>query len=175
MDQPDTVSTPRGPLVVRAAEAADLDAVVALWDAANAWMRSRGIDPGEAPRPLREIFAERIAGGGVYLALHGDQPTGTFALQWQDDASWPGAHDDALTLHGFVVARDTAGIGGDLLRWIEQYAARQGRHYVRLECSRDNAALRAYYEREGYVHTGDADRARDPLARYEKRVEGGGA
>ena len=39
----------------------------------------------------------------------------------------------------------------------------------------NNAALRAYYEREGYVHTGDADRARDPLARYEKRVEGGGA
>lgn len=170
MDQPVTIATERGAVVIREAGEADLDAVVAIWEEANAWMRARGIEPGEPPRPLREIFADRNAKGTRYLALLNGQPAGTLMLQWEDEASWPGAHDDAVTLHGFAVARAAAGIGRDLLRWVEWQTLHHGRHYVRLECSRDNPALRVYYERAGFVYIGDAARTHDPLARYEKSV-----
>jgi ribosomal protein S18 acetylase RimI-like enzyme len=170
MAERDGIATPRGPIVIRQAEPADLDAVVAIWEEANAWLRSRGIEPGEPPRPLREIFADRIHSGSVYLALLNGQPAGTLMLQWEDDASWPGAHDDAVTLHGFAVARAAAGIGRDLLRWVERQTPTRGRQYIRLECSRDNPVLRAYYERAGFVYIGDAARTHDPLARYEKFV-----
>jgi GNAT superfamily N-acetyltransferase len=164
--------TSRGTVVIRRAEPADLDTCVAIEEDAVSWLRSRGIEPGEPPRPLREIFADRIRSGSVYLALLGGQPAGTLMLQWEDDTSWPGAHDDAVTLHGFAVARTAAGIGSDLLRWVERQALQHGRHYVRLECSRDNPALRTYYERVGFVHIGDAERMAHPLARYEKFVGG---
>jgi hypothetical protein len=59
-------------------------------------------------------------------------------------------------LHRMAAHPDAAGRGqfadvaGDL-------TARQGRHWLRLDCDRDNQRLPAYYEAQGFRHVRDVD------------------
>jgi ribosomal protein S18 acetylase RimI-like enzyme len=159
-------------LTIRPAQMADLDEVVAIEEDATSWLRSRGIDPGQPPRPLREIFAERIARGQMYVALIGGQPAANMALTSQDDL-WTDLPGSALYVHGLMVRRVFAGrqIGRELLRWAEKRAAEQGKPLLRLDCNADNLALRAYYEGAGFTPRGEVVLPHRVAARLERTTE----
>jgi GNAT superfamily N-acetyltransferase len=166
------MSTEQDNLTIRAAQAVDLDEVVAIEVDATAWLRSRGIEPGQPPRPLRAIVVERIARGQMYLALVGAHPAGNLALTVADDL-WDDLPGDALYVHGLMVRRAFAGrqIGLALLRWAAAQAAEQGKPLVRLDCNADNPALRAYYERAGFLPRGEVTLSHRVAARYELTSE----
>src|SRR5258708_13891975 len=145
-------ATPHVELVSRRALPEDLDALLALSDDVDAWLRSRGISPGVPPRPMSDIFAERTARGAQYVGTIDGEVAGTIVLEWADDGVWANAPDDACYVHGFAVRRAYAGIGLVLLGWAERMAAAAGKPVLRLDCTAENLALRAYYERAGYTH-----------------------
>ncbi|HEV2238862.1 MAG TPA: GNAT family N-acetyltransferase [Ktedonobacterales bacterium] len=160
---------------VSPAAASDLAFVVALDEESAAWLRARGFDPGEPPRPLTDIYRERLASGEVYLGWLGDVPVGMLTLQRTDPRVWPEAPADALYVHGLMVSRLHAGqrIGTRLLDWASEQVVAAGRAYLRLDCLAKNPALRAYYERAGFTYRGTIRWKAYEGARYERPVKGG--
>lgn len=156
-------------LTIRQARPDDVDTLAAVEEEAAAWVRSLGIEPGEPPRPLREIFADRVAAGQMYVAERDASIAGTVTLQ-QDDDLWADLPGAALYVHGLMVRRSFAGleIGRAMLRWAEDQARTRGKRYLRLDCNADNPALRAYYERAGFAHRGDVPLADRVASRYER-------
>ncbi len=164
------VETPQGELIIQRARLEDVETLVAIEDEAARWVRSLGIEPGEAPRPLGEIFSEAVARGEIYVVLSDGIVAGKITLQTGDDPVWEGIPGDALYVHGLTTARAFAGqeIGRALLRWAEDRARESGKAYLRLDCNADNPALRAYYERAGFTHRGDVQLPHREASRYEK-------
>jgi GNAT superfamily N-acetyltransferase len=151
---------------------ADLDALVEIDASASAWSDAIGRPGGNAPRPLRDIFAETIMRGEAWIARWRGERAGKITLQWQDESLWGQMPWDAVYVHGLSTHRDYAGkgVGLALLRWAERAAESAGRSYVRLDCNADNPELRAYYERAGFAHRGDVALGHRVAARYEKRI-----
>jgi protein-tyrosine phosphatase len=164
------------PLRIAPAGAGDLATVVALDEESAAWARARGIDPGLPPRPLEAIYRERLASGEVYLGWLGAEVVGMLTLQPIDPRVWPEAPADALYVHGLMVSRRHAGqrIGPRLLDWASAQVAAAGRAYLRLDCTASNPALRAYYERAGFIYRGTIRWKTQEQARYERPVKGSG-
>jgi protein-tyrosine phosphatase len=167
----DTLMTSFGALTIAQARAENLDTSVAIEEDAVGWLRSRGIDPGPPPRPLREIFADAIARGQMYLALRDGVPCGKLALT-EEDELWADLPGNALYVHGLMVRRAFAGqaVGRTLLAWAAERAASLGKPLLRLDCDATNPRLRAYYESAGFAHRGDMTLALRRAARYEKSV-----
>jgi GNAT superfamily N-acetyltransferase len=159
-------------LTIALAGPADLDALVEIDASASAWSDAIGRPGGQAPRPLREIFAESIARGESWIARWRGERAGKITLQWQDMSVWGETSWDAVYVHGLATHRDYTGkgVGLALLRWAERAAEAAGREYVRLDCNADNPELRAYYEQAGFAHRGDVALGHRVAARYEKRV-----
>lgn len=167
--------TPRGELTITPATPDELDTAVAIEDSATSWVRSRGIEPGYPPRPLRDIISESIARGEVFLARRDGIPAGKIILHDRDDGVWPDEPGDALYVHGFMVHRDFGGlgIGMAMLRWAEEIAALRGKPLLRLDCDGENPALCAYYERAGFTRRGNVRLPNRLAARFERRVDQG--
>lgn len=167
---------PEGALIITRATADEVETAVAIEESATSWLRSRGIEPGSPPRPLRDIIAECVARGEVYLAKRDGVAAGKIILQDRDDGVWGDLPGDAVYVHGFMVHRAFGGqgVGLAMLRWAEMVAANQGKPLLRLDCDGANPALRAYYERAGFTHRGDKPLANRLAARFERRVDGDG-
>ncbi len=166
----DTIETQRGTLTIAPAGLDDVDAVVAIWDDADTWMRSRGIVAEQPPRPLREIVCDRVRRGEVYLGRIGGEPAATITLEWEDDGVWADMPGDALYVHGLASRRAYSATGLALLRWAECVAADHGTPLLRLDCRAENPELRAYYERAGFTHRGDVRLAHRTAARFERHI-----
>lgn len=72
-------------------------------------------------------------------------------------SEWERRPAPACYLEAFTTKREYEGrgIGSALLKWAEQYALTRGVEQLRLDCWADNAALCAYYERQGFAPCGD--------------------
>jgi GNAT superfamily N-acetyltransferase len=174
-EQRESIVKPAGTLTVARAQPEDLEAVLAIEYDATDWARARGINPGRPPRPLRDIYTDRIDRGEAFLARVDGEPAAMLTLQWADRAMWPEAADDAAYVHGLMVRRAFAGqqVGLNLLRWAEHVAAAAGRTYLRLDCMAGNRSLRTYYEQAGFAYRGDVQRGDYVGSRYERQVTGG--
>lgn len=172
MMQRETITTSNGILTIAQAQPADVDALVAIDMSASRWAVAMGYDPGQPPRPPREILGERVARGEVYLARRDGAPAAMLTLQWADPDVWGDLPSEAGYVHGLATHRAFAGqgIGLALLRWIERQVAAAGRSLVRLDCNASDPPLRAYYERAGFTHRGDVALAHRTASRYEKHV-----
>jgi GNAT superfamily N-acetyltransferase len=167
-----------GTLTIRLAKPSEVDTLVAIEESASAWLRSRGIDPGQPPKPLSEIVAQRVREGVVYLALLDGRPAGTLTLLWDLEELWADLPGDAAYVHGLMVHRAVAGraVGRRMLDWAEEQARAAGKPLLRLDCDARNPALRAYYERAGFASRGEVVLSHRIASRYERRIaEVGGA
>jgi ribosomal protein S18 acetylase RimI-like enzyme len=172
MIQETTIQTRNGTLVIRRATPKHVHALAAIGASTSAWLESLGIDPGRPPKPLREIAADRVREGSIYLASLDDAPAGMVTLLSAPEELWSDRPGDACYVHGLMVHRDFAGrqVGLELLYWAERETAERGKPLVRLDCMMENQALRRYYELAGYTHCGDVHLAHRNAARYEKQV-----
>jgi ribosomal protein S18 acetylase RimI-like enzyme len=161
------------------AQPEDLPRYIDVLEEVAEWLAQRGIKqwrPG-AFRLSVDFYAESIRRGEVHLAFCGDVLVGTLRLLLREPIVWPEvAEDDGVYVYSLAVRRDWADqqIGCRLLQWAGDRASSLGRMYVRLDCFADNAFLRDYYTRAGFVDRGEID-ARFPapigtlrLRRYEK-------
>ena len=168
-------------LRVVTAERDDLGRYVDLLGELADWLESRGIK--QWPRGRVNLssmyFAGSITRQEVQLAFIGDELVGTLRLLMSDPIVWPEfKHADAVYVYNLGVRRTWAGqdLGGRLLDWAECRAASLKRLFVRLDCQHDNAFLRGYYERKGFIPRGEVDAdyphpvGRERLCRFEKAV-----
>ncbi len=154
--------------LTRAIEA-DAQALVALYDEAATWLMARGLRqwaPGWYTTAT--VVGALRAGHELYLVWRAGAVVGKFALQWDDAAMWGEQPPDAGYIHGLCVRRAAAGmgLGAALLDWAGQRVAANGRRWLRLDCMAANPALRAYYERLGFIYRGEGEEGW--AARYER-------
>jgi len=141
------------------ADAGDVEALLALREAAAVWLAVRGVHqwvPGEVS--LLQISGQ-VTDGEWYVTRDGSSVAGALRLLWQDEEMWGPQPAVAAYVHGLVIDRRHAGtgLGVALLDWAGQQARRAGRDWLRLDCGEDNPALRGYYEREGFTVVGRRD------------------
>lgn len=141
------------------AEAADAEALLALREAASAWLATRGVrqwEPGEVG--VHEV-REQIVAGEWHVVREGGAPVAALRLLWQDEQFWGQQPPVAGYVHGLVVSQrhHGVGLGGALLRWAADQALHHGRSVLRLDCGEENSALRRYYSTQGFVEVGRRD------------------
>lgn len=151
----------------------DLDDVRCVLDSAARWLASQGIEQWplsfleDGGRRMRALAAQ-AENGNVYLvrALH--QPIGTFTLTpWQDPdfaSGWPPVDESkvqyvmrlaATRAARAILGPDRPALGGWMLNTAAVgLAADRGANHLRLDCSRTNTRLHAYYESHGFERVG---------------------
>jgi ribosomal protein S18 acetylase RimI-like enzyme len=157
-------------LEVRRAGRDDVDEIVDVLSEAARWLLARGIRQWPDPFP-RERVASLVERGDFYLASLAGETVGTLALMWSDPAFWGERPADAGYVHALAVRRgwDGRGLGARLLGWAGERIAAAGREYVRLDCLAENAALRRYYERQGFEPCGEVAVEDFTSVLYERR------
>jgi L-amino acid N-acyltransferase YncA len=145
-----------------AAEAAD---ILAISDQASAWLVAHGLSDqwGAEPPSSEPSFVARVSDwirdGEVVVAVdangfvHGYAVTGSFPPPYFDRTVAQRAVEDAYYAYT-VVSRmrpESRGVGACLIAWAADRARAFGVSFLRLDCWADNAELRAYYGKLGFV------------------------
>lgn len=152
-----TVYAMTAQVTFRQADDRDLDLLVGMYDGAARWMLRNGIDQWKPGGKSAGHFRERLAGGEVWLASHGDRAVGAYELWWEDEQAWGPQPPVAGYVHRLMAVRETApaGTGRALLAHAEGRIAAGGRAVARLDCLSNNPRLRTYYEAAGYRAVGE--------------------
>ena len=143
-------------LEIRAANQADLPAVLEILNELSAWGAVRGIAM-EWPLPWpADYIAEIVETGEMFLAHRQGEPVATFALRSSDEEAWGHQPPDAFYVHHLGVRRTQSGrgVGGKALEWAAAYACSNGKSFLRLDCIAANSFLQKYYKQAGFTHVG---------------------
>lgn len=156
-------------LVLRRAAPADLDALVALLsDDPVSAARGDVASPEDLPTYRAALSAVLAAEGNDLLVADDDEVVGTLQLTRIPGMARRGA--TRLLVEAVRVRSDrrSAGIGGAMLRWVQEEAARAtGAGLVQLTSDAARADAHRFYERLGFVgsHVGFKLRVGDPADR----------
>lgn len=139
---------------IRVAVPGDAEAVVELLTTSAGAVRDKGIDLWGSS--FAEMPGEIEAGRVHVVDIPGEGVVGTYNLRWSDTVLWGPDDGDAGYVHRLARRPGLAGgIGDRLLLHAAATVAAHGRRWLRLDCMRDNASLRAYYEARGFQHVRD--------------------
>jgi GNAT superfamily N-acetyltransferase len=115
-------------------------------------------------------------GREVWLVTEESVPVATYTLarapsRPYEPPPWPDPHIEGLYLNRLAVdpARQGSGVGGWCLAAVDARAAALDVRAVRCDVLRENAALRRFYERRGYVAHGERGHSGWTFVCYEKR------
>jgi 3',5'-cyclic-AMP phosphodiesterase len=140
---------------------ADAGPLLALREAASAWLAARSVRQWEAGEVTLEDVREQVDAGQWHVLREHGEPVAALRLLWQDEQVWGLQPPVAGYVHGLVVAERHrgSGVGACLLRWAAEQARARGRSLLRLDCGEENDALRRWYAEQGFraVARRDAD------------------
>lgn len=145
------VGSPKLPFRIRAAGAADAEALARLKHAEEDRTYWEYGTPGEHARGLLDFCSPEyvenllLRDGTVFVAEQDSEPVGMVACGLEADHVW---------LNALYVSEKGAGIGKQLIATTAHYAEAQGRHAVRCEIFERNGIARRVFERFGFVRTG---------------------
>lgn len=150
--------------VIRPAIPDDTATVYAIVHHAAAWLHERGYDqwPDASPSLSHDQLLKQIGNGGTFLVTDGRDPVATIAVTSRGDTDfWTPRElaEPAAYISKAAVVRNRAGqgLGAMLLRWVTDYAARQGALWARLDAWRTNQELHDYYRRQGWTYLRTVD------------------
>jgi GNAT superfamily N-acetyltransferase len=145
-------------LRLRLASSADIDALMGLRIEAEDWLAEAGIDQWRDARTRGPALAKwnaDISAGRTWI-VEDQKVLATLTLAPADMDFWKASDvpETAVYVAKLITARAAKGsnLGGRLLDWAGLQAREQGRHWVRLDCWRDNIALQRFYLHEGFEH-----------------------
>ncbi|MEE1667230.1 GNAT family N-acetyltransferase [Streptomyces sp. WAC07094] len=139
-----------------AAQPEDLAELLAFREEAAAWLSRLGTDQWQRPYPANKLLAT-IEAGTAFMVRDGDTTAATITLSPEaEEGLWTEEElrEPCLFINKLTVARTHAGlnVGGRLLNWASDRAYRTGAKWLRLDAWTTNAALQAYYLRQGFEH-----------------------
>jgi ribosomal protein S18 acetylase RimI-like enzyme len=146
--------------VLRPAQRDDLPAVMALLGEAAAWLAGRRIVQWPANGFPRSRIAGGVGRGTVYLlTTTKNVPAATVTVDAAADPEFWVDDRDALYVHKLATGRAFAGqgLGAHLLDWAGDLADSDGRHWLRLDCAKQNPGLQDFYRRQGFAHLRTVD------------------
>ncbi|MEV5440812.1 GNAT family N-acetyltransferase [Streptomyces sp. NPDC052682] len=150
-------------MILVRAELADLPRLLKFRTDAAAWLTQLGIDQWSKPFPADHI-AESIRRGEVFMikeAPHWDAAATVTLDRDADPRLWTPEErsEDALYVHKLSVDRRYAGadLGGRILDWCGDRAARVGAQWLRLDAWTTNPRLHSYYRAKGFTHVRTSD------------------
>ncbi|MFF6852777.1 GNAT family N-acetyltransferase [Streptomyces antimycoticus] len=146
--------------LIRPADTADTDALMALRIEAEEWLAAAGINqwrsPGFRDRALAKWKVDIEEGRTWVVPGPEGELVGTVTLARPDLDFWTAADapDSAIYIAKLITARSAAGrnLGGRLLDWAGGVARSRSLPWLRLDVWRDNARLKQYYLDEGFTH-----------------------
>lgn len=144
--------------IFRQATAAEIPAVFDLIMGRVAWMDQVGIRQWnttkydqryplsyyEQRRQMEELFVLADGETGEILSV---------GALFHEDERWP-EPESAFYLHHLASRVDAKGAGSIFLQMAEDYTARMGKCYMRLDSAVGNQTLETYYTSRGYVEAG---------------------
>jgi len=160
-------------IVVRQANAHDVEAVSSILVEAASWLEQQGIPLWRADELAPQHIQQEVWEGLFVLAESGGEAAGTLRYQLRDPLFWPDIpDDDSAFLHRVAVRRRYAGglVSTALVEWAVNRTRAIGRKYVRLDTDASRPKLRAVYERFGFRHHSDRQVGPYYVARYEYDV-----
>lgn len=169
-DSVQSLAVPDRAATVRSAMTGDRAAIQAVGAAAGERFRSiedpRVARCADDPPLSLEALSRYVRGGRAWVALVGDEVVG-FAVADPLDG---GAHLEEVAVRPEHEGR---GIGSDLLRLVEGWAASAGLDGVTLTTFRDVPWNRPFYERRGFVVVPDEELTLGLVARREDEAAHG--
>jgi len=168
-----------GDVIVRPAEAADLDDLLALLRACVGDMQARGLDQWDDVYPDRATLVDDIRARTLYLASRAHAPwlLGALTLnQRQDpeyaDVAWQILVEPIAVVHRLMVhpTAQRSGLGRFLMRFAEREAHRLGFRAIRLDTMDANARALAFYRALGYRPAGGVRFRKGTFTCFERRV-----
>ena len=147
-----------GNYVFRQAEAGEVPEIFRLILRRMAWMDEKGIRQwnvtGYDSVYPASYYAQQQQKGTLFVLVDGrTEQILCAAVLKEEDPRWE-SREPSLFLHNFVSRIGVSGAGEVFLRHAEDDARKRGKEYFRLDSARDNAALAAYYESQGYLPVG---------------------
>lgn len=142
------------------AHPSDLERVYELIDRRIHWMDEVGIRQwnvtdywGVYPK---KHYMDCLDRGELYvIRRNSDDIAVGVAVLYESDARWEDAPPArAYYVHHFATDLAEKGIGTQMLYLMEKLGVRNGKQFLRLDCSTDNPKLNAYYEAAGYRFAG---------------------
>jgi hypothetical protein len=142
---------------IRHAQLHELDAIMAIFVAAKAYMyRVGNTSQWGDDYPPRELIADEISSGHFYVMEHEGEPVAVFSFDvaveptyavieggaWQYDEPYGVVH--RLASNGRV-----KGVADCCFAWCKSQ-----HHYLRVDTHRDNATMLQAIERQGFVRSG---------------------
>lgn len=144
-------------MTIRSAAAADLTAILEIFDTARAFMRANGnLSQWPVGYPSREIILRDIADGTCYVCEQDGEIQGTFFYAEGDDptygyiydGAWPDSEPYAV-IHRVASAGRVPGVAVQIFRW----AAARGMN-LRMDTHDDNLPMQHVLEKNGFVRCG---------------------
>lgn len=122
------------------------------------WMESRGMNQWNDEEYLdiysEEYFRAQARAGHLFFLMKVGNVMGVAALLEKDDR-WEDGSREYFYIHHLATRTDTPGAGTAFLDLIADYAGKQGKRGIRLDCQLGNEPLNCFYERNGYVTVGE--------------------
>jgi GNAT superfamily N-acetyltransferase len=109
----------------------------------------------------------------LFVAKLQGEIVGAMKLQAEDRYYWPDIPTgESIFLHRLAIRRSVSslGVSGKLIAWGNDYAAKMGKQYLRLDTGNDLIRLCAFYESKGFVKHSIFNVGTHFAARYEMKV-----
>ena len=151
---------------VRKATSEDIPAIASLYEEIHSREEAGETTTGwlREVYPVRETAEAAVRRGDMFVQEDGDgNILGTgiinqIQVDVYSDGSWryPADDDEIMVLHTLVISGRVKrkGLGGQFLKFYEDYAREHGCRYLRLDTNARNKAARAFYNKHGYEEIG---------------------
>ncbi len=140
-----------GFMTIRASGHADIAAIQAVYDAAIAHQRARGLHVWEGVDA--EALAKEVAEGTHYGLWKDGTLCAVFGICYHDPIIWDELEQgDALYLHRIAIIPDYMGKGlfGEIVAWSAAHARQHHRTRLRMDTWAINTKIVSYYENRGF-------------------------
>ena len=151
---------------IRKATSEDIPAIAGLYDEIHTREEAGETTTGwlRDVYPVQQTAADSVKRGDMFVQedaeghILGTGIINQIQVDVYDDGNWryPADDDEIMVLHTLVISGEVKrkGLGGEFLKFYEDYALEHGCRFLRLDTNARNAAARAFYKKHGYDEIG---------------------
>jgi ribosomal protein S18 acetylase RimI-like enzyme len=139
----------------------DQELIFSLLKEAAIWLGSKSINYWQnwldPPIHHKNWILEGINNKEFFLVYENKTLLGMYRIMYNDQLFWRNKTDKAGYIHSFTTKREHKGkgIGKIIIQEIEKNLREKGVAYLRLDCGTEVINLCKYYEKLGFINTGN--------------------